>query len=377
MITDAGGVKVIDFGIAQLGSEKGVLSPFQNEKFLGTPTYMSPEQKKNPLNVTFSTDIFSLGVILFELIVGKLSFGNIQISLLPKELQKIVKKTLESDLKKRYEDIVDFITDVSNFLKNETMNKKPGSQEEIKEVWNHLETGHKKLLPQLTPKWPSFDIGISKPDLETDLGSYYDFLKFADQSYIILMAEYMQSDIEGLVYAGIIKGMIQTLTRKYLTDDSLNFKPISFITNLNEMLATEQKKNCFLFQLLHLIPLKNQFSFISCGCGSLLHYSFSNKKPRFLSNQNPPLGEKLYHGFYETTDNWQEKDVLIAHSFDNQLFNNSHEKNFDSALEAIVKNNINLAAQPQANTILNQLAQTFPNVVRSSPKTLLSVQRIT
>lgn len=375
LITERGGVKVIDFGIAQLSNEGVLTSPFEHGQFLGTPSYMSPEQKRDPLSVTFATDIYSLGVVAFELIAGKLSFGNIQLSLLPEGLKNIVKKALEPSLKDRYTDVVDLITDITAYLRTETINKKPGTREEVKEVWEQLEASHKGLLPQELPKWNAFDIGMAKPDVDVDLGSYYDFFKFADQSYLIVMAEYMQSNLQGLTYAGVLKGMIQSLIREYLTNDALTFESITFITALNEMLASNQKKNRFLFQLLYLSPLEDQFSFISCGCGSLMHHT-SAKTPRFLSNQNPPLGENPHHGFYETTENWKEGDLLVAHSFDSELSSEKHGADLENALKSIVSDNLQLAAQSQAEAILDNLAKTFPTLVESSPKTLLTLQRI-
>jgi len=139
LITEGGSVKVIDFGIAQLIYDKKAALISKREKFLGTPDYMSPEQKKDPLNITFGADIYSLGVITFELLVGKLSFGSIQLSLLPKDLQVIVEKALALSLNERYHDIVDFITDLSTYLKKE---QQRGKGEGIKEVWEHVEESH-------------------------------------------------------------------------------------------------------------------------------------------------------------------------------------------------------------------------------------------
>lgn len=65
-------VKVIDFGIAKIagnGSEHTV-----EGGLLGTPAYMSPEQVKAPHEVDSRTDIYSLGLMLFELLAGSLPF---------------------------------------------------------------------------------------------------------------------------------------------------------------------------------------------------------------------------------------------------------------------------------------------------------------
>lgn len=368
LITEGGSVKVIDFGIAQITRGTEVTFPSEQGKFWGTPSYMSPEQKKDPTNVTFATDIYALGVITFELLVGKLSFGTIQLSLLPEDLQTILKKALAPNIENRYQDVVDFIAAITDYLKKEI--KYPGIVEGAKEVWEHLEKSHLKMLPSKLPKWEPFDIGMAKPDRESDLSSYYDFLKFGDQSYFITHGEYMESSVEGLSHIGMLKGMIQSLTKPFLTSSDVHFDPMTFITSLNEMIASEKKNGYFSFQLLYLVPLENQFSFISCGFGSLLHLSRGNKTPRFLGNQNPRLGKDLNHSFYETTENWTEGDLLIAHSFD-------AGESFESALKAIVEEHLQLSAQMQAEGILNGIAKAFPVIVESSPKTVLTIQRIT
>jgi serine/threonine-protein kinase len=71
--------KVIDFGIAkaidQQMTEKTVLT--QLGQFVGTPEYMSPEQAElNQLDIDTRSDIYSLGVLLYELLTGTTPFGN-------------------------------------------------------------------------------------------------------------------------------------------------------------------------------------------------------------------------------------------------------------------------------------------------------------
>src|SRR5206468_5303657 len=70
--------KVIDFGIAkattdQRLTDKTVFTAF--EQFIGTPAYMSPEQAElGGLDVDTRSDIYSLGVLLYELLTGKTPF---------------------------------------------------------------------------------------------------------------------------------------------------------------------------------------------------------------------------------------------------------------------------------------------------------------
>jgi serine/threonine-protein kinase len=70
-------VKVLDFGLAKLtqGDEK-VSHKTRTGSVMGTPYYMSPEQCEGRASVDQRADIYSLGVILFEMVTGKVPFGG-------------------------------------------------------------------------------------------------------------------------------------------------------------------------------------------------------------------------------------------------------------------------------------------------------------
>ena len=74
--------KVLDFGIAKMsnssitGSPSGITSSTKTGAVLGTPFYMSPEQARGLRNVDHRTDIWSLGVIAFKCVTGRLPFDG-------------------------------------------------------------------------------------------------------------------------------------------------------------------------------------------------------------------------------------------------------------------------------------------------------------
>ena len=76
LVTPAGTVKVVDFGMARRGAsvaeaEETVLwEPGQSGGIWGTPAYMAPEQARGQL-ATPASDVFSLGVMLYELVTGR------------------------------------------------------------------------------------------------------------------------------------------------------------------------------------------------------------------------------------------------------------------------------------------------------------------
>jgi serine/threonine-protein kinase len=63
-------VKIIDFGIAKLRTDQAPLEATKTGAAIGTPYYMSPEQGRGEKNITSASDLYSLGVILYELLAG-------------------------------------------------------------------------------------------------------------------------------------------------------------------------------------------------------------------------------------------------------------------------------------------------------------------
>ena len=127
MITAEGEVKVMDFGLAKIQNASLLTREGQ---VLGTVTYMSPEQATGEA-VDHRTDIFSLGVVLYELITGKLPFGDqydmaVVYSILnvepagireshpevPDPLETIILKALRKDVQHRYQHIEELLGDL-------------------------------------------------------------------------------------------------------------------------------------------------------------------------------------------------------------------------------------------------------------------------
>jgi serine/threonine protein kinase len=115
LVTKSQHIKVIDFGIAELLTEKEDPNRPAKHRFAGTPIYMSPEQRKDSDLVSYASDIFSLGVIGYELITGKLCYGRIEFKKIPKDLRKTFYKALQQDPEQRYHDAVDFLKDLTLF----------------------------------------------------------------------------------------------------------------------------------------------------------------------------------------------------------------------------------------------------------------------
>lgn len=308
LITDSGEVKVIDFGIAQLLAEKGSTALPATQRLIGTPIYMSPEQRENPESVSYPSDIYSLGIIFYELVLGKLSHGQIHLSLMPKGLQKILTKTLQPKAKDRYHDIVDFITDVSAYLNSTNLDKERKAGDQLSEISENLRNVQEVLTPSTPPQWPGTDIVLSSLKGRNLFGIYYDFFSFPQDTYGILIVESSAQGAEGVVYIAMIRGMIQTLLKQYS-------HPVEIAKILNELLIKDKIDEIYALSFLSLKPKENTFSYLACGYGNLWQISAKTKNILRVENKNLALGIDPEAQFTETIVPWEAGDCLILGSF--------------------------------------------------------------
>ncbi len=154
MVTDRGEVKIVDFGLAKLG---GTTKLTKEGTTLGTVEYMSPEQARGA-EVDHRTDIWSLGVVLYQMIAGRPPFEReyeqaVMYAIMnddpepvtalrtgvPLEIDRILGKALAKNPDERYQVVGDLLVD-------------------LRAVRRQIEAGHRAPRPTVprktgTPKW--------------------------------------------------------------------------------------------------------------------------------------------------------------------------------------------------------------------------------
>lgn len=108
LVDKKGRIKIADFGIAKiLGAAPGVAIT-ETQGAIGTPHYMAPEQVERPAAVDHRADIFSLGVVFYEMLTGELPLGKFSPPSARKievdvRLDDVVLRALEKDPGRRYQ----------------------------------------------------------------------------------------------------------------------------------------------------------------------------------------------------------------------------------------------------------------------------------
>jgi len=114
-----GRLKIADFGLAKMlepGRRGSTLT--MTGQVMGTPAYMAPEQIEKPTLVDHRADIYSLGVVFYEMLTGELPLGRFQAPSkkvsIDVRLDDVVLRTLEKEPELRYQQVRDVKTDVES-----------------------------------------------------------------------------------------------------------------------------------------------------------------------------------------------------------------------------------------------------------------------
>ena len=146
----SGRAKLTDFGLAR-ATEVGGVSTSQSGRIVGSPAYMSPEQTVAPAKIDGRSDIYSLGVVLYELLTGERPFRGAAHLLLqqvvhdeprplrklndriPRDLETICLKAMAKAQARRYATGRELADDLRRFLNNEPIHARPVGQ--VERLW--------------------------------------------------------------------------------------------------------------------------------------------------------------------------------------------------------------------------------------------------
>jgi predicted Ser/Thr protein kinase len=144
LVDKRGRVKIADFGIAKILGAGADAAITETKGAIGTPHYMAPEQIEKPATVDHRADIFSLGVVFYEMLTGELPLGKfappssrkIEVDV---RLDDVVLHALEKDPERRYQHASQVKTAVDTIVSTAPPPPPPKAEEMAREI---LERGY-------------------------------------------------------------------------------------------------------------------------------------------------------------------------------------------------------------------------------------------
>jgi predicted Ser/Thr protein kinase len=117
LVDKKGHVKIADFGLSKLlGAARPDLQLTLSNQVMGTMHYMAPEQIDKPLAVDHRADLYSLGVVFYEMLTGELPLGRFELpsrkSAVDSRVDELVLRILERNPKRRYQQAAEIRTEL-------------------------------------------------------------------------------------------------------------------------------------------------------------------------------------------------------------------------------------------------------------------------
>ncbi len=237
MISKSGKVKVMDFGLARVADSAHITKPGEQ---MGTAAYMAPEQILG-MEADFKTDIWSYGVVMYELFAGELPFNGlyeqaityaivdeepkplVEFKGIPEHIIAILDRCLEKDPGNRYESFDEIIAD---FEKHELTYKKKGKP---KKKNNSLTAG-----AIFRYGIPAIVVILAGVFIIKDFGNGGLKASSSSQKLAIIPFTNIGEDLNNRI---LLDGVLETMTSKLSQID--NFKSALWVIPSSEIIAND------------------------------------------------------------------------------------------------------------------------------------------
>lgn len=352
LVTDLNQVKIIDFGIAKVLSAP---SDSKTKRFAGTPIYMSPEARENPKACSVQSDIYSIGIISYELVMGRITHGRVILTLAPKGLQSILQKALQPEAKDRYKDINELIQAISEYIHSGEVQKDRQGADYFFELFEQVEAEQKALLSSLISTAPptvgvtlSYGVGLN--------ALYIQSLQIA-KTTITVIAEGIHKGIRGIIDTFRLHTIFEATKNQHLDISS-------FFSSIVQEAARQGLS--FRYSALILHHDTHTYSWTREGWGLLyITYDSTTQLLPFPGEESHHIEGKFEKGYRFTIVGCTSPTIL--------QFSSSPVAPIEVALTEAIQASRNLSPEKQTNSILQKLRLRGDCVVDDHPVCLISI----
>ncbi|AEB41345.1 serine/threonine protein kinase [Chlamydia pecorum] len=291
-----GQVKLIDFGLAAWGVEE--ISG--RSAVLGTPYYMSPELRQGE-PFSEASDVYALGLLAYELILGNLSFGKVHLSLIPAKIGRILAKALQPSTKARYSSAKEFLQDLQDYRLSEDITQDFRKKDYAINVGEQLREQGVWLAPQEL-SFPSFVAGsLYQLGYSSHPYAYYDAF-FIDEVFHLWLGYSTTSN------ATLALSALKSL----VAQQDPELPPIERVRKINEQLKHMQipiDEAGVSIVCVTMFPNADVFSWIACG--QTVFWLKTRGISRNYKTSSPGLGKINSLQIQESKVAWEIGDEAI------------------------------------------------------------------
>jgi|GEM_PF-1377712 len=207
IVRDDGSVSIIDFGIAGKEDEGGEKKNVTVEGcVMGTPYYMSPEQGKGLADTDQRTDIYAIGICLYEMISGRTPSGLLSPDAVPEGLGHIIGRATAYNRDRRYPDMNSLVAALDGYLAKGQVESDSRALLDVGDSTRLRETMIELLFPKSIPTIPGIQVGCLYLPAAGVGGNYYDFIEIDGSSVGLLVGNLGQRpNLESMVFLSMVR----------------------------------------------------------------------------------------------------------------------------------------------------------------------------
>ena len=307
IINKDGVVKIIDFGIARV-DKKDTSSLTLTNVIMGSPIYMSPEQKSDFKHVDLRTDIYAAGAVFYEMLSGAMPGGLLRIDIIPEHLRSIVEKSIAYEVDKRYSSAGDILQDLNAYRNNKNFEK---DQQAIRKIEDNVKLRQvliRSFYPESIPDVAGLDIADFYIPAEGIGGNYYDYIKIDEMHTAILVGNIFENvDVEAALFLAMLRSVFRVIATES-TDPGITFK------KLNNFLSTERFNTFALFSYMIFNSKTKEVSIASAGYRPIMILRKGGKEFIEIKCDDVALGMIENYDYETIRMNLKKGDMILLSS---------------------------------------------------------------
>lgn len=225
--------KVTDFGIARDFDEDDIRLTMPN-MVIGSPSYMSPEQKKDTSQADHRSDIYGVGVTLYEMLSGEFPSGLLRLDLIPEDLRAIVSKAIAFNPDERYDTAAAMLEDLAGYASEGAATEDQKCLDKIRENDQLRQFMIEVLYPESVPSVAGAEIARYYRPAAGVGGNYYDFTAPDDLHAGILVGNVCEvPDARSAIFLSMVRSTFRICAAETVS-------PAEALRRTNAVVAREQ-----------------------------------------------------------------------------------------------------------------------------------------